>query len=441
MVAAEVASDAVREPAGQHRYMVVSSDSHVGPSQGGQLRQYCEARYLADFDEDLARSRAFIARAHSLPIQDVDHSGPDFQAGMEIGGVNLRGKSNTAAMAARWEQTYHAAGLKDPFARLRAMDDEGVAADVMFAGGQNDQLLPFSTSGDPALRRVGYDIFNRWMADFMSADPKRLHGVAQIWFGDIDDAVDQIRWAREAGFCSVNFPAPRADIIPYTETRYEPIWEVCAALSMPLNTHGGGGEHAYWTGPGAGMCARAESAFMARRGLWALIYSGAFDRHPNLRLVLTEQTGSWVPDTLRSLDDLTREATRMHGDMARFVPKLPTEYFREHVFIGNSFMSRAEALERDAIGVGNLMYGTDYPHTEGTSPYTTLALRHAFHDVPPSELVAILGENAVTCFTLDLEALRGVADRIGPTVDQLRVPPSAAELEVVPPFCMAFRGG
>jgi hypothetical protein len=110
------------------------------------------------------------------------------------------------------------------------------------------------------------------------------------------------------------------------------------------------------------------------------------------------------------------------------------------VFVGDSFMSQTEVGLRHQIGLGNILYGTDYPHAESIFPLTRLALRHAYAGVPADEVSLMLGENALRCFDLDAAALRPVAERIGPTVAEIDVPTTEAELAAeVPPFCLAFR--
>lgn len=421
------------------RYLIVSADSHVGPSMRRQLRNYCEQKYLDAFDEDLRRTEAHLANAAQQVLSASDPLGGKIQGGQTVASTRLASANDTEAMRARREQAETAEGLQDPHARLRHMDEEGVAADVIFAGGQNDELLPFDLSGDPGLQRVGYEIFNRWMQDYVSADPNRLIGVAQITIDDIPSAVEQVERAKQQGFRTINFPAPRRDILPYTEPAYEPFWEVCAELEMPLNTHGGGGDRGYWSGPGARFCARAEGQFFGRRALWALIFGGIFERHPKLKFVLTEQMAGWVPSTLSQLDGIYRDNVAQYEGFAKELPLSPSEYWQRQVYIANSFMSRTEAGLRHEIGVSRMMYGTDYPHSESVWPLTKLALRQALAGVPADEVAAIVGGNAVECFNLDATVLRPIADRIGPTVAEIDEPPTDAELAAVPPGCFAFR--
>lgn len=422
------------------RYLVISVDSHVGPSVARQLRDYCERRYLDAFDEDVRRTDAHLNQAHARNLHANDPLGSGIQGGQTVAATNLATDDNSEAMSQRWAAAAGVAGLQDPHARLRDMDTEGVAADIIFAGGQNDELLPFDTSDDPELQAVGAQIFNRWLADFCSVDPTRLLGVAQISMHDIDVAIKSVHQAKEQGFCSINFPAPRRGLLPYTEPAYEPFWAACEELDLPLNTHGGGGERGYWSGPGARYCARTEGQFMSRRALWALIFGGVFERHPGLKLALTEQMAGWVPHTLRQLDGIYRDNVSMYRSFKASLPHSPSEYWNRQVFIGSSFMSRAEAELRHEIGLHTIMYGTDYPHAESVFPLTRLALRQAYAGIPADEVAMMVGGNAARCFPVDLPALRSVADRIGPTVAEIAEPPTEHELtEEVPPFCLAFR--
>jgi predicted TIM-barrel fold metal-dependent hydrolase len=422
------------------RYMLISVDSHVGPSVARHLRPYCESRYLEAFDEDVRRTTAHLESTHVRDLDSEDPLGAGNQGGQTVAATSGVSRDHNQAMVDRWAAARAVAGLQDPHARLRDMDAEGVAADIIFAGGQNDELLPFDTSDDPELQAVGAEIFNRWLADFCSADPVRLHGVAQLSMHDIPAAIRSVERAKEQGLSSVNFPAPRRGLLPYTEEAYEPFWAACAELDMPLNTHGGGGDRGYWTGRGARYAARAEGQFMARRALWGLIFSGAFERHPGLKFVLTEQMAGWVPQTLAQLDGIWLDNTKMYRSFRASLPLKPSEYWQRQVFIGNSFMSRAEVERRHEVGLRTIMYGTDYPHAESVFPLTRLAMRQAFAHVPLDEVQLMVGDNAARCFSLDTAALRHIADRIGPTVDEVDVPPTAYELtHEVPPFSLAFR--
>ena len=85
-------------------------------------------------------------------------------------------------------------------------------------------------------------------------------------------------------------------------------------------------------------------------------------------------------------------------------------------------MRPVECAQRGRIGVDRIMWGADYPHLEGTSPYTREALRHTFSDVDPAETAAMLGRNAASVYGFDLSALAPLVERIGPTVAEVGTP-------------------
>ena len=115
----------------------------------------------------------------------------------------------------------------------------------------------------------------------------------------------------------------------------------------------------------------------------------------------------------------------------------PSETWARNCFLGSSFLRPSECALRYEIGVDKIMWGQDYPHAEGTYPYTTEALRNTFADVPIDEVAAMVGENAARFYGFDLDALAPIAARVGPTVDEIAVP-----LDEIPAdaYSVAFTG-
>jgi predicted TIM-barrel fold metal-dependent hydrolase len=411
-----------RAPVETDRYLVVSIDSHCGP-EPRQLRLYCEQKHLADFDEWAASLRSEHEQLEEL--LNVPH---DLAA--ETTGVELprdRGR--------------YTSGNLDINERLRHMDEDGVAAEVIFHGGQNGQLIPFSdftlltearsldVSRDAlALRAVGYSIYNRWLADWISVQPERHVGVAHIPFWDIEAAVREVEAARGAGLTSVNFPAPREQLPPYNDAHWEPLWDVCEALEVPLSSHGGNATGDY-RGVESVVLMLMEVPFFGRRALWYMIFGGVFERHPGLKLVITEQR--WDNDVLIDMDsaylanptDPDFPTAHVWSRLRELLPRLPSEYFATNCFIGASMLSHLEAQATINAGLtGNVMWGSDYPHMEGCWPHTRLSMRKTFAGLPHDVNRLLLGENAVKVYNLDKSKLRKVVDRVGPTIEELDEP-------------------
>jgi predicted TIM-barrel fold metal-dependent hydrolase len=162
----------------------------------------------------------------------------------------------------------------------------------------------------------------------------------------------------------------------------------------------------------------AEGSFWMARPLKILIYAGVLERHPRLKVVFTELTCDWVPSTLVKMDHSWGDSSNPNPAE---LPRRPSEYWYRQCFVGASLLSRDEVLMRRAIGGDNMMYGVDYPHPEGSWLRTREWFQQVFGQtgISEAELRKVLGENAVAVYGLDVEQLRPIADRIGPTYDDI----------------------
>ena len=104
------------------------------------------------------------------------------------------------------------------------------------------------------------------------------------------------------------------------------------------------------------------------------------------------------------------------------LPMKPSEYFERNVWIGASFPSPGEAEAIKTLGVHKVMWGSDYPHHEGTYPYSVESLQRAFHEWDPADLRRVLSDNAAELYRFDLDALSPIAAEHGPTVDEVATP-------------------
>ncbi len=405
-------------------YLIVSGDSHAGPSLERQLRPYCPTSRLEEFDEFVRGVRRGPAMGGSgtRPVDSQPHA------------EALDPKAREAGLAAL-QRIRKNPGSMDPEARLRDMDAEGVAVEVIFAGAQNHEVLPWAGSFDAGsaavggdLRALGARIWNEWLADFCSAAPERLLGVAQVPIWDIDAAVREVRWAADHGLRALNFPAPRQDYPPYNEKDvYERFWSAVADVDLPLVTHSASGERTGLSGHGAVMVWLSEVLWLSRRGLSHLIFGGVFDRHPGLKVAFVEQRGNWVLEALGELESVyvgvpKNAALPLEGALVDKPERSPREYWHANCILVASFMAPYEAAMRHDIGIETIMWGSDYPHLEGTWPRTRLALRNTFAGIPEHDVRAMLGGNGVRVFNVDTDVLQPIADRIGPRPEEIAKP-------------------
>jgi predicted TIM-barrel fold metal-dependent hydrolase len=388
------------------RLVVVSSDCHAGPEHMADFRPYVEGAHAEAFDDYAARVEAYEA--------DVSHR--------TTTSVN-RGKSVSTGGA-----LVHAGhqGLWDATARAKDLDRDGISGEIIFPQG----AVPFAPypplgamgrmdyEATEELRNAGPRIYNHWLADLCAADPVRHGGVAVLPIRDLDAAVREVEWAREAGLHGgVSLPPLVDDEFPrYNDPVYEPLWSACEANGMVLNMHGGS-QIPYGGGPERLALILSETDWFSHRGLWYLIFSGVFERHPRLHLAITEQRTHWAAPLLADLDSVY-ESPRCRP-LREHLPRKPSDYFAENCFLGASFFSRLECDRRDDLGADRFMWGSDYPHIEGAWPFVGESLSWTFHDVEADELPGLLGEHACNCYGLDWEHLRGIAAGIGPTAQSI----------------------
>jgi len=380
------------------RLILISADGHAGGNHE-QYRSYLESKYLDEFDA--WRSR------YSNPFKDL------------TGGTRNR----------NW----------DDERRLAELEADGVVAEVLFP----NTIPPFFPTGaivarppgpeDYELRLAGVRAHNRWLADWCAGQADRRAGIGQIFLNNLDDAIADVRWCHEHGLRGGVLVQPVPDdmkhIRPLYARDHDPLWAVCEELGVVVNTHSGGaGMPDYGPYEAAGILWIAETTFFSRRPLTQMLVSGVFERFPALRFVLTEQGASWIGPLLAQLDSYHGQMKsvgrigELKYDSDRVLPLKPSEYFKRNCWVGVSFPSPGEAASREDIGVDRFMWGSDYPHDESTYPDTREGLRRSFSGTPKDELQQVLAGNAAALYGFDLERLGPIAERVGPTYEELSVP-------------------
>ena len=227
---------------------------------------------------------------------------------------------------------------------------------------------------------------------------------------------------------------PVTEIPPHrwhADEYYDPLWSACEEHDIPVNLHTGASGTATdskqrYDEKHGGFLGLYEVFVFTRRPLWFLIFGGVFDRHPNLKVVVTENGVQWLPSLVRDMESFFN--THGGAPVRSFLSMRPAEYVDRHVFLGGSLMQREEAERREEIGIDRIMWGADYPHLEGAAPVHRLILRQVFGGMPEGEVRRMLGLNAVRVYGFDLDLLQSVADRSGPTVEDLSSPVSLDDI-------------
>ncbi len=341
------------------------------------------------------------------------------------------GHEDSVLTAAAWDwmrddERYRSGGmesLSDPARRLKEMDEDGIAVEILFPDDQNNNTPPWLVglapvgldhAYPPQLRAVGARAYNRWLAEFCAAAPDRLIGALILGsLHDVDAAVVELRRAYTSGLTNV-LMLPLDYYLPlYHHPRYEPLWQACEELDVTVAVHlADGGPDWYGDDPWDGAIYVMEGFFYAHRPLWCLIFGRVLERHPGLRVVFTEQQAMWVTETVPMMDGVAGGI--MRARTVAPLPLRPSEYFHRQCFVANSLMTRRDIDNRAAIGIDVLVWGSDSPHHEGTWPKTGRKLHELFDGVGIEDARAILGDNFLRAYPLDRPRLSAIADRIGP---------------------------
>jgi predicted TIM-barrel fold metal-dependent hydrolase len=360
----------------------------------------------------------------------------------------------------------HWEGLWDLDTRLAEMDREGTAAEFVFFGDfRTADLFHNVTNGTyPAeVIDAGTRAYDRWAVDtFGAADGRLLLTGAMGSCLDRDSLLKELEWVADHGFAGTFAPGfvGVSGLPPLYDEYWDPVWSFYATRGMAVIVHGG-----YGMEPGVAIEAmeaadtnvrqrggsdmdliieltsgmfNAEffTDMRCRRAMWQLMLGGVFDRHPDLKLMMTEVRADWIPAILRHLDGLW--ALNRRGVAAQ---RPPSEYWQTNCMAGLSFMHRAEVEMRDEIGVENIAFGRDYPHAESTWPNTAEYFKLLFHGVPQEDTRMMLGENAIRFLALDGNELGKIAEKIGPDVEAITAPGAADEVDPALTEHLALRCG
>ena len=354
----------------EDRVLMISSDCHAG-TLPSQYNEFMPKKYHDDANAWwVQHTRDMMSRVGTFFDQEAVEA-YDESAG-EQGGGRMRAMSDPAVSPNDQDLLEMLSDPSNPFAprpgewdpvvRKKELDEDGIAGEVIFP-----QMAPFGAGlmqyrhdVTPEQNREGIRAYNRWLASFCANDLERMAGVALINVDDIDETVREIRAAKEMGLWGgVLLPSSTAHHPFYHHPRYEPIWAVCEELEMPLQSHSGWSPD-YGDVPAATAMFISEVDMWAQRPFTALMWSGAFERHPNLKYVLTEAGVGWILEKLRVLEFKAADPIFKH--FTQDLSLTPTGYFEQNGWIGASFLRPHEAKFRHEIGVDKLMWGSDYPH-------------------------------------------------------------------------------
>jgi len=323
------------------------------------------------------------------------------QAGREGKNFKIQGKVSDIGRGG-WE----------PATRLEDMNLDSIDAAVLFGGG------PLGTDNTDFYIE-SFRAYNRWLSNFCSHDRGRLVGVGYIPLRDVDESIAFMKECKKLGFNTVNIPAfpmdkenpaasgPRLALgaqalaltgnpngeRQYDQPEFDPFWAAAVDLDMTITIHLGAriarfGNKDYF------LSDLVNSKLAMAEPISIMIFGGVFDRHPELRFVSVESGTSWFAFAATYMDR-TWEKQRFWTNCQ--IKQTPSFYWDQNIY-GTFIHDRPGVLMRDLPGAGNIMWSSDYPHSETTFPHSLECIARDCEGVPEDARREILCERAKRVF-------------------------------------------
>ncbi len=284
-------------------------------------------------------------------------------------------------------------GARDLSLRAADMERDGVDAELVFptAG------LLVAAIQDREAQRVASEIWNDWVWDYTAPMRDRLIPAAIIPSHDFDDALAECKRTADKGFAAFCL---YEGLNNYNDPRWDPIFAFAGEMGIPLVFHTGFGDidTRPLKGPGGALYNYVRLMNDSVDIITQLVAGGVLDRNPKAHILFAEHSAGW----LWSLAERMDEAYIGHANSVE--PKLsrmPSQIVRDQVHCSLQNDVRSSVAARSGVGLQALLFATDYPHSEGTFPFTKEViqkLREQNPDLTAEELVEVLGGNAVKIF-------------------------------------------
>ncbi len=298
-------------------------------------------------------------------------------------------------------------GCYDQAARLEDMDVNWVEASLSFPTFPRFCGQTFLEAKDRELAMLCVRAYNDWMIEEWSGGTGgRLVPLTIVPLWDAQLAADEVRRSAERGVHAVCFSE-----IPYhlglpsvhdKDHYWDPFFQACAETDTVVCMHIGSSSKMPATSPDAPASVQATLSFNNAMGsLSDFLFSGVLVRHPDLKLAYSEGQIGWLPYILERADDVWNQFRGWAFDRS-LVPDPPSTYYRRQVY-GCFFRDSHGIKSLDDIGVDNVTFETDYPHSDSTWPDTKEIAEEMFAGLDDETVYKIVRGNAIRMLSLDLD--------------------------------------
>ena len=264
-------------------------------------------------------------------------------------------------------------GAHNVKARLQAMDDMGVYAQICYQNSGVTQAGSLMSLGDNALAETVIRIYNDAAAERQTESGQRLFTLAHLPLWNQAAMEAEARRCLDLGLKGFVLPdtPERLGIPSFMHDYWTPLLEMCADRGAPINFHLNAAidpNALTWEGFAFEQTLSVVATMFsignaATLGNW--IVSGRLDRHPKLKIGLIESGMGWVPFALEALE---HQFDEMLPSKSKLLQRRPWDYFRDQFWVTYWFETVGPKLLLDTIGVNKVLFETDFPHPTSLYP-------------------------------------------------------------------------
>ena len=291
-------------------------------------------------------------------------------------------------------------GIREIPGRLEDMELEGIDAEICFPSLGLWLYALDSVEAEAASARL----YNDWNNEFLGAHPDRFVRCGMLPVNDFSNTLAELDYLAAKGFTAAMLPANIPGNLPkYNDEKWDPIFAKGAQLGIVFVMHTGTGAATviHERGPGAGIINYTKQMNDALDSAMYLVAGGVLDRNPGAKVAFIESGASWLVALAERMD----EVEVAHANFVR--PKLsrPSSQIIDDQVWASFQHDRSCILAAQAglPGARNVMWGSDYPHAEGTFPISRRIVDELFDGLNVDETTRrnVLGLNAARLFRIE----------------------------------------
>jgi predicted TIM-barrel fold metal-dependent hydrolase len=384
------------------KYGLISCDSHAQVDRDA-------------FTSRMSKAKWGDAIPHLMETDNKEHMAVAFERKVERWVVNgelvgNRGACNCPTVMddpmrkyfpQRWEEVPKT--VYDPVERLKALDQDRIDAEILFPNDPVQGTTFFQGNADFELDCVR--AYNDAIAEWVQVSDRYIPLAIIPYMSEIDVTVTEVKRAIKKGHKGIVMVAEPSHTLPglkhFNDPYWYPLWATCQDLDIAVHWHASAGlslRLPRWKG-----YTRNQEQAMGPSGSFStpaqfmpnLLFSGVLDKFPRLKWVSAETGLGWVNYILEGCDhEWERRHLWTEGILTR-----PSELFRRQLYV-DFWYEEAGIQQRHNIGIDNIMWESDFPHSTSTYPESWKFVERTLQGVPQDERDKMLYGNAVRLYKL-----------------------------------------